>query len=186
MDNNKRKNDINKTVRFFEFLQQIANLRTKSVRSFEDYEKTLWLSDIPNEKGCYTQAWNIEDDNDLSCWIAINNQKEPQLPPIPEECKNWVDFANVENKSEAPKLKEQIIEELDNPAWLEDSTQAKKIINKKYLNGHPQVQSAWDNYLKEKWSVWVELHNRWEKFIIYTQNYLRYIQKNVALVKNMK
>ena len=39
----------------FTFLKEFTELRMRAVRSIDQYEKVLWLSDVPREKGAFAQ-----------------------------------------------------------------------------------------------------------------------------------
>ena len=43
----------------FRFLAEVKKLASPTVRDFDAYEKVVWFSDIPRDKGCYTKAWAI-------------------------------------------------------------------------------------------------------------------------------
>ncbi len=47
----------NRALRLIQYLQALADLRTKIIRDVKDYEHILWLHEIPREKECFTQAW---------------------------------------------------------------------------------------------------------------------------------
>jgi len=44
-------------ISLFTFLRELTQLRTKNIRTLENYAEVLWLCDIPREQGCFTQAW---------------------------------------------------------------------------------------------------------------------------------
>ena len=57
----------NKAVRLVEYLLKLATLRTKLIRDIAEYEKVLWVSSVPDERGCFTQAWGR--DIVLACFL---------------------------------------------------------------------------------------------------------------------
>ena len=68
--------DMNRTrsraVALYGFLKEFTELRTKTVRSVDEYEHVLWFSDIPKERECDCAAWHRgEDGEHAEVWIAI-------------------------------------------------------------------------------------------------------------------
>lgn len=53
-----------KAVRLVDYLLRLASLRTKLIRDIADYEKVLWISDLPHERDCFTQAWGREEEHE--------------------------------------------------------------------------------------------------------------------------
>ena len=152
----------NKAVRLIEYLQRIALLRTKLVRDINAYEKILWISDIPQEKGCFTRAWSQDEDFDPDIWIELQTRKEPKLPPIPNICEGWVDKSSLENKNDFPELLHERIQEIKNPVWQNGADQPEYISKTEHLENFPEVEEAWELYLEKQWFPWVEAHNAWE------------------------
>jgi len=151
-----------KAIRLIEYLQRVASLRTKLVRDINDYERILWLSDIPQQKGCFTQAWGRHEDYDSDIWIEVQSRREPELPTIPHQCEGWIDKSSLRNKNDLPELLPERIKEIKNPEWREGSDQLEYISVTEHLEDFPEVRKAWDRYLEERWLPWVEDHNAWE------------------------
>jgi len=63
-----------KAINLIDYLFWVAQLRTKSVRDYTEYENILWLSDIPQQKGCFTRAWGPDEDYDSDIWIEIETR----------------------------------------------------------------------------------------------------------------
>ena len=59
-----------KSLRLIVYLKELLALRAKIIYDCKDYNNYLWLSDIPKEKGCYTQAWGISEESP-EVWIDI-------------------------------------------------------------------------------------------------------------------
>ena len=156
-----RDNEKDKIFRLIEFLARVVSLRTKVIRDVKDYQKVIWLKDIPREKGCFCQIWeNKEGDPDI--WLEVRNQKEPELPDVPDICKDWIEEKTLQNKKDLPELLPQITKQIRNPGWHADSDQPEFISRVEYLKDHLKVQMAWEEYLENFWLPWVEEHNRWE------------------------
>jgi very-short-patch-repair endonuclease len=152
----------NKAIRLIEYLLRLASLRTKLVRDITDYERVLWLSEIPQQEGCFTQAWGRDEDFDSDIWIEVQAQREPELPAIPHKCEGWIDKSSLRNKNDLPELLPERIKESKNPEWREGTDQSEYISATEYLKDFPEIQKAWDRYLEERWLPWVEDHNAWE------------------------
>lgn len=150
----KTKNE--KVVRLADYLLRLASLRTKLIRDIADYEHTLWISSIPHEKGCFTQAWGREEEFDSDVWIEVQNQREPELPSVPDECEDWVEMGSLRNKVDLPELLSEILIQVENPAWQEGSDEPKYITQIKQLEDHPEVLQIWERYVENRWLPWME------------------------------
>lgn len=159
---NERKRKEDRAVRLIDYLIRIASLRTKLVRDVNEYEKILWLSDIPQKKGCFTQAWGRDEDYDSDIWIEVQTQREPELPTIPHQCEGWIDKSSLRNKNDLPELQYERTKEIKNSEWREGTEQSEYISVIENLGDFPEIQKVWDRYLEERWLPWVENHNVWE------------------------
>ncbi|MBP8606309.1 MAG: tyrosine-type recombinase/integrase, partial [Phycisphaerae bacterium] len=71
-----------KAIRLMDYLLRLANLRTKLIRDIAEYEKVLWVSDIPHEHGCFTQAWGR---------VLLPDAVDRKYPNAPREWRwQWV------------------------------------------------------------------------------------------------
>jgi very-short-patch-repair endonuclease len=152
-----------KAIRLLEYLLRLASLRTKLSRDVGEYEKVLWISDVPQERGCFTQAWGRDEEHDPDEWIEVQNRREPELPAVPGHCKEWVNSPSLRNKNDLPELLPEITRQIPNPDWREDSDHPETIPRTERLENHPEVQQAWDRYVEDKWLPWTEDHNAWER-----------------------
>ncbi len=147
--------DRKKAIRLVDFLARIASLRTKTVRDIEDYEHRLWISDIPDESGCFARAWGREEEREPDEWLEIQNRKEPELPEPPQICKEWIIQASLRDKKGGPGL----LSEVSREQVKENRTDY--VID--HLRNHKDVQSSWERYKNEKWRQWVAKHDTWER-----------------------
>ena len=152
-----------KAVRLIDYLLRLATLRSKLIRSVDDYEKVLWLSNIPREQGCFTQAWGRDEEYELDIWLEVKNRREPAPYTVPAQCKDWVNPSSLRNKEDLPELLTKINRQIQNPDWREGSDQPETIPHTERIVDHPEVQQAWDRYVEDKWLPWTEEHNAWEK-----------------------
>ena len=101
-----------KIIRLVEYLTALARINAKIVRTLDEYRKTLWIHDIPNEtKYCFTQAWGQEEEQDTDVWIEIKKFPEPELPKIPAKCTDWVKWETLRNTKDLPELHDSIVVE---------------------------------------------------------------------------
>ena len=151
-----------KAVRLVEYLLRLASLRSKLVRDLADYQRVIWVNDIPRQKGCFTQAWGRDEDYDSDIWAEVQNRREPELPSIPDQCKDWIDTNALRNKNDLPELLPQITRQIRNPEWIEGSDQPELIQYTQRLDDNPEAQKIWEQYVEEPWLQWAEEHNAWE------------------------
>ena len=151
-----------KIIRLVDYLTRLASLRTKTIRNITDYEHTLWISDIPREKGCFTQAWGRDEEVDSDVWVEVHRQIEPNLPSVPEKCKDWIERSSLRNKADPPELLPEIQIEVENPDWEKGSDEPEYIWRTELIRDQPGVQQAWDRYVEGQWLLWRKKHNRWE------------------------
>ena len=154
--------ETHKVVRLVDYLIRLATLRTKLIRDIADYAKVLWVSSVPHERGCFTQAWGRDEEHEPDEWLEVQNRREPELPAVPAQCKDWVNQAALRKKNDRPELLPEIIRQIPNPDWREESDQPETIPHRERLEEHPEVQWVWDQYVEEKWLPWTEEHNAWE------------------------
>ena len=62
-----------KAVRLVDYLLRLATLRTKLIRDIAEYEKVLWVSSVPHERGCFTQAWGRDEEHEPDEWLEVQN-----------------------------------------------------------------------------------------------------------------
>lgn len=152
-----------KVVRLVDYLLRLATLRTKLIRDIAEYQKVLWVSDVPHERGCFTQAWGRDKEHEPDEWLEVQNRREPELPAVPPTCKDWVNLSELRNKSDLPELLPQITRQIQNPDWREGSDQPETIPHSERLEDHPEIQRAWESYVEGKWLPWTEEHSTWER-----------------------
>lgn len=152
-----------KTIRLLDYLHAVASLNTNLIRDVSEYENVLWLSAIPHEPGCHTQAWGRDEGCEPDDWIVVQSRREPELPAVPVQCNDWVSQESLRVKNDLPVLVPHIIRQIQNPDWLEGSDQPEIIHREENLEDYPEIKREWENYVKNKWLTWSELHNKWEK-----------------------
>jgi hypothetical protein len=151
-----------KIIRMVDYLAQVANLLSKLTRRIGDYDKSIWVSSIPKEQGCFTQAWGRDAEHELDEWLVVQKRREPEFPPVPIACEDWVDRSSLRGKNGNPALISEIIQKIQNPKWRKGSDQPKIIQRTERILDHPDVQQVWDRYVEEKWAPWREKCILWE------------------------
>jgi very-short-patch-repair endonuclease len=151
-----------KAVRLIEYLIRIAHLRSRIIRDFSEYERVLWLHEIPHEKGCYTRLWGPEEEHDPDAWIEVQTAKEPKLPTVPKVCRDWVIEESLHLTTDIPALHDEITKQEPNPAWTKGSSELAFITKTEKLADYPEVTNTWQNYIEQNWMPWSLLHKKWE------------------------
>lgn len=100
----------------FRYLAEIKALQSPSIRDIKEYERVIWLSDIPHEDRCYCSAWSLFgeaiDDND-DAWVTVGKPKLTPPPELPDGIDTFVNFKEWRDSScEQPSLNEPSREEL--------------------------------------------------------------------------
>lgn len=153
-----------KVIRLVDYLARLTRLRTKLIRDIAEYEKVLWVSNIPQERGCFTQAWGRDEEHEPDEWLEVQNRREAELPARPAQCKDWEPSEEtLRNKNDLPELLSEITQQIPNPDWREGSDQPESIPHTERLEDRPEVERAWNRYVEDKWLPWTEEHNTWEK-----------------------
>ena len=156
--------ETQKVVRLVDYLLSLATLRTKRIRDIAQYDgKVFWVSSVPHERGCFTQAWGRDEEHGPDEWLEVQSPPEPELPAVPAQCEDWVSFRLLRNKDDLPELLPQITQQIQNPDWHEKSDQPETIPHTQRLDDHPNIQRVWDRYVEDKWLPWTEKHDEWKK-----------------------
>ena len=141
-----------KSKKLFSYLKELVQLRSGTIREIDTYESVMWLSNIPRESECFAQVWGVPRESKEDVWIEIRKPKLPSLPPPPASVKQWVSEAELgDYKKERPNLVGKILVEQpgnQDPAVPQEARYLE-------LKDFPEVQAAWDLYIKEKWKPWV-------------------------------
>ena len=112
-DNKKNSEEVINTSNLLKYLKDRIKLRTKSVRSSDNYDNKVWIGDIPESNGCKIQPWiknstsnNDEEFNDK--WIEIRKPKLTNAPKLPAVLEEWIDADSINNPNSNLTLKEHI------------------------------------------------------------------------------
>ena len=152
-----------KVGRLIDYLEKLSSLYRNSIRDINNYEKVLWMSDVPREKFCFTQAWGRNEEYEEDVWLEVKNWSEPRLPAVPEQCRDWVDESTLRDKNNLPKLLLKIEKQIQNPDWHEGSDEPKTIPKIESIEDYPNLKQIFDQYIEDKWLPWKEIHDKWER-----------------------
>ncbi len=149
-----------RAVRLFTFLREITELRSKTIRTIEQYDKVLWFKEIPREPGCDCIAWRpVKDEEKSDVWVEIRRPRLKPPPRVADALEPWLDSQEVEDSSrEFPVLRERII--LDVPGEAHDSGGVGQGTIVRQLAECPEIKSLWETYVQKQWRPWAEEDRR--------------------------
>ncbi|MFQ5804421.1 MAG: AAA domain-containing protein, partial [Candidatus Methylomirabilales bacterium] len=144
-------------IRLFMFLRELTELRTKTIRTSDQYEKVLWFNDFPREPGCHCIAWSPVEEYEV--WLEIKKPRLKAPPERSEALKPWLDPREVEDSSrEFPVLRERITVNVPGEADKDGRVEPRTVF--KELEESPEIKSLWEYYVEEKWQPWAEEDRR--------------------------
>jgi len=141
-----------RAARLFAYLRELAKLRLSTLRDCRDYEEILWFHEIPIEPECASIA-RLDAPDESEPWLRIERTDEPQCPEPPQICSDWIGVATLRHASTPPQLRYEIAKPDANP-------DEPSVIDS--LSDHPDVQRAWESYVREKWDSWAPEYRRWQ------------------------
>lgn len=161
--NNSQDIHSDRSIRLFQFLRELTQLRSKITRSLDQYEKVLWFSDIPHEPECYCIAWNVENQKgtDDGTWLEIQKPKLKPAPKLPNELTVWIPQKDISDSSlEYPRLRDSISEDV-----TEVSDDGQKIVKTVTVRkeDRPEIVRQWQHYIQSSWKIWAQEHKRLKK-----------------------
>ncbi|TSA19882.1 DUF559 domain-containing protein [bacterium] len=146
-------------INLFTYLRELAELRAKTVRRVEDYDKVLWFADVPKEQECYTPAWGAFRTEDDEVWLEIKKPTVMPFPPVPKDVEPWVREVDLANSSDMPEILTKIAVP-ENTEETDDAYTQETFIE---LDTRPHIPPQWDKYLEEKWWPWAQENERVKK-----------------------
>lgn len=152
-----------RSIRLFTFLRELTELRTKAIRTLDQYEKVLWLHQIPQDSGCFCAAWTIGQDEESDTWVRIQRPRLPEAPAVSGVLEPWIVKQELNNPGQVPKLSPVIAEEMEDTETGESHTQYRKLAD------HPDVLRTWNEYLRAEWQPWADIDKKLRKILqVYT------------------
>lgn len=149
-----------RAIKLFSYLRELAKLRTKTIRTIDQYDTVLWFNDIPREPECHCIAWKpVEDEEEAEVWLEIRKPSLKPPPNPPKILEPWLDLTQLNDSSkDFPGLNERIVDPSD--LEREDDREGKEPARFLSLDEHPEIKQQWEKYVEEKWWPWAEKDRR--------------------------
>src|SRR6267142_89853 len=152
-----------RSIRLFTFLRELTELRTKAIRTIDQYENVLWLNDIPRDPHCFCAGWNLGTEQEPDVWVQLQKPRMVDPPPPPREIQSWVSQVQLRDSSRAPRLNQVLTVEVEDNETGESQTEYRP-------EDRPEIVQAWTEYLSNEWQPWAEVDKRLKRiFSIYTE-----------------
>lgn len=144
-----------RSIRLFTFLKELTELRSRTIRSYDQYEHVLWFHEIPRYQGCHCIAWRISPDDEASdAWLEVSQPRFKKPPDLPAQLKVWIDPGQLPNSSlQVPSIREHIVIEKASTQSEDEAASSTEIV---YLINQTDVRAAFDRYVLEKWLPWAQ------------------------------
>ncbi|MEJ5260545.1 MAG: AAA domain-containing protein, partial [Anaerohalosphaeraceae bacterium] len=162
-----------KAISLMNYLKELIDLNLTHITDYRDYPNYLLFSEIPQEEGCFTQAWGYSEETP-EIWLEIKKPKEPPFPPIPKSCEKWVREETLNQSDEEPILKDSITNVYQEKG-IDGEFLTKTEV--KYLRDFPEVLELWKKYIENNWRPWQEKHQKWKRiYKVYKKLFEIYIE----------
>ena len=153
-----------RAIRLFTYLRELTQLRSKVIRTLDNYDNVLWFSEIPHEKECFTPAWGIAREGAEEIWLEIKKPKLPPLPTVPDKLFPWVRESDlVDSSKDEPEILQRILAPAkEDDLHSEEKEASSSSSEPKFLelNDHLHILDIWADYLEKKWKPWAIEHRR--------------------------
>lgn len=102
-----------RSIRLFTFLKELSELRSRTVRNYDQYEHVLWFHEIPRHHSCHCIAWRaVPDDEASDTWVEVYQPRFKRFPDVPILLKGWVDSDQLQNSLlKTPSIRDHIVVE---------------------------------------------------------------------------
>ena len=149
-----------RAIRLFTFLREVTELRTKTIRTLDQYDQVLWFHDIPREPGCFCIArQEPHEDQREDVWVEIKKPKLKPPPLVPAELRPWLDPVEVEDSSlEYPELRDRIVLREAEIVDQDGSVRTEAVY--KNLEESPEIADLWVRYVEKEWEPWAKEDRR--------------------------
>jgi len=104
-----------RSLRLFQFLRELSQLRSKTVRNMDRDHKVLWFDKLPSSEFCYS-VFGVPSDERAEVWLEVEHPKLDPPPKLPAELMPWVDDRELWNlDDDTPNVRETIarVKQLD-------------------------------------------------------------------------
>lgn len=155
-----------KAIRLFTYLRELVQLRSKVIRTLDNYDSVLFFSDIPCEPECFTQAWGYAQEGLEEIWLKIEKPKFSRVPPVPNEIRPWVIDAELADSSkDDPELCHRIFEVVKKEVHSENTKVNPHSSEPQSLDlkDHLHILKLCSDYIERKWKPWAKEDRRLKK-----------------------
>ncbi|TAK31280.1 MAG: hypothetical protein EPO21_17415 [Chloroflexota bacterium] len=144
-----------RAVALYTFLKEFTELRTKTVRSVDQYDQVLWFSDVPEQPGCDCAARHRgRDEENGEVWLEIHQPRLVSAPKPPAELEPWLVREQITDSSiEMPELRDEI--ELP----IQDESGEKRF-ERRAIRDWLDIKESWGRYVEARWWPWAEADRR--------------------------
>jgi len=151
-----------KALRLVSYLRELSRLRSKITRDIREYNKVLWLHEIPKDnKYCFSLEYEKAEENDPDIWVEISKYNEPNLGELPDEFLDWIDNSKLHDTSDIPELFQTI--KVGKNGQQSENRYQKEPFQIEELKNNPELINKWEKYIDSTWLPWAEEHKSWEK-----------------------
>ena len=164
----------NRAIRLFSFLRDLTELRTKTIRTIDQYDTVVWFQDIPHEPECHCIAWSKEiEEEHADVWLQIKKPRLKNPPKVPEQLVPWLNYEEISNSSILPSLRENIVLKVSLPSNENGEVETEnKIVE---LTHNPEIVAIWEKYMDQEWMPWALEDQRLQRIQrIYTELFTMY------------
>lgn len=139
----------------YTFLKEFTELRSRTVRTIDQYEQVLLFADVPREVGCDCAAWHRGRENDLGeSWLEIRQPRLERVPDPPEDLVPWLIGSQLGDSSlEMPELREEI-------AVPTVDEFGEEHLERHVIEENVHVREWWERYVEDVWWPWAEVDRK--------------------------
>lgn len=143
-----------RAVGLFRLLRDFAEHGSRAVRDWNNYDKVLWLADVPRSPGHYCRSWGQDPELDPITWLEVRGHAEPHCPLYPSSMEPWLATGFPFGDDDPPQLRQEI--QRERPGDPGD----RELLR---LTDHPEIEGRWNKYLESAWLPWATKHQDWFK-----------------------
>lgn len=171
-------------VAIFQYLHDLAELRSAVVRDVGNYEKVFWLRAVRDKAGCESRCFrqpviDAQPDAELDAeasaddpWLVVRKWDEPKVPEWPEELRDWISPGTGTDADSTPRLLDRIPRATshDSQPGVGSSASdpgdlaADDSRHFELLENHPEVVRLFDDHVRSAWNPWAQQHADWVAF----------------------
>ena len=141
-----------KSIRLFNYLKELTELRFQVQRNCENYEDVIWWADIPKEKECYCVGWELHKDPTFDAWLRVERPKRKRPPTPNAQLREWLNEREINDSSiDTPSLKETLVTTVK-PMHGDGNQEPETVVRK--LTDYPAISKQWELYVENEWWPW--------------------------------